>query len=121
MKDKLINILFFFSLTLLLVSLFSQKPQQVVQSDPYMTVSSKDLVVPNFPKIYLHNPAQKDISFDVCKDFAIYQNFATAPVPLPKNFCKLLTIPASGSGTLSLHELHQIFEYPSTTVFKAQF
>ena len=95
-KLRIFNIFAIAFLVSLLVQywFFPKNDSTPVISDIYLTIETNDIVVPNIPKITLHNSTKESITIQPCNDI----NITIDSLPLSgiqdiaKNFCTPLTI-----------------------------
>lgn len=110
MKDRILNLLLVFFLTLLIVNWFLPNPSKQATTDGTVTIQAlKDTsVIPNLPTINITNGLVKDITIDTCRDLEVQKDYVKL-TGLPKEFCKTLTVKSHAKEKLDLSALVKLF------------
>lgn len=90
---------------------FPQESKQPVLSDIYLSVEKENIVIPNIPKVIVHNTTSGAIIVNPCQDVTITidSRSLTGITDLAKDFCLPLTIEASSTKQISFNPLYQVF------------
>ena len=118
MKDRLLNILLVFFLTLIVLQ-FVLPSQKVPQATSGVSlVAAKDAyVAPDIPLLTVKNDTNQSISIDTCRDLTIQKDY-TGLSNIPPAFCKTLSIAAHSSQNLDLAPLYKLFQTSGKYDFK---
>lgn len=121
MKDRLLNILLVFFLTLIVINFVLPNPNtnQKLVNEVTIKALSDSYVAPDIPVIDIINNTEKDIALDTCRDLTIQKDY-TPLSNVPPAFCKTLAVKAHTTEKLDLAPLYKLFQSPGKYEFKAQ-
>ena len=112
-KLRLINLFVIAFLVSLMVQywFFPTKSTTTVVPDIFISVEKESIVIPNIPKITIHNTTTGSISLNPCDDITITIDSRplTGIKETAPDFCKLITVNSWSNLILSLNPLYKIF------------
>jgi len=90
---------------------FPQQTKQPVLSDIYLSVEKENIVIPNIPKVMVHNTTSGAITVNPCQDvtISIDSRSLTGITELAKDFCEPLIVAPTSTKQLSFNPLYQVF------------
>ncbi len=90
---------------------FPQQTKQPLLSDIYLSVEKENIVIPNIPKVIVHNTTSGAITVNPCQDIiiSIDSRSLTGITELAKDFCEPLIIASASTKQLSFNPLYQVF------------
>ena len=112
-KLKVLNIFAIaFLVSLLLQYWFFPKPNtSVTPTDIFLSVETDSIVVPNIPKITLHNTTKDTITVNPCNDITL--TIDSRPLSgvqeIAPDFCKSVTVNTNGTSVIPFDPLYKIF------------
>lgn len=104
MKQRLINFLLVFGITLLLAQLFLANKNQVPATGIVLALTKQEYVIPNIPDLTIENHTASGIVFDTCKEFEIRKDSQLLS-NLPKEFCKTISVAKDGKEKIDFKPL----------------
>jgi membrane protein insertase Oxa1/YidC/SpoIIIJ len=108
MKQRLVNFLLIFGITLLVMQLFLPKPNQTPVTGVVLAITKTEYVIPNLPEITVQNHTASGITVDTCKNFEVFKD-SQKLVGLPKEFCKTITVAPAGQEKIDFHPLYMTY------------
>jgi YidC/Oxa1 family membrane protein insertase len=112
-KLKVLNIFAIaFLVSLLLQYWFFPKPNtSVTPTDIFLSIEADSIVVPNIPKITLHNTTKDTITVNPCNDITL--TIDSRPLSgvqeIAPDFCKSVTVNTNGTSVIPFDPLYKIF------------
>jgi len=93
MKDKILNILIVLLLSFLIFNILQKSDNKVVETGNILfSLSKNSYSIPVSAQLIIENKTSSGVLIDTCKNITLNQNGSI--LPLPKEFCKTLTIPS---------------------------
>lgn len=112
-KLRILNLFFIAFLVSLLVQywFFPKQNTTPVLPDVYLSVEKDSIVVPNIPKITIHNTTSGSIDINPCDSIsiAIDSRPLTGIQEMAPSFCAPVRVEANNTAPLSLNPLYQLF------------
>lgn len=107
MKDKILNFLIIFFLTILLVNIFFKDNSQNSNWTLTFNLEKKSYTIPASPVIVVSNNTQTDVKINTCKDINI--NFSWEKLSFPNDFCKDIEIKANTKEKINYNKYYDKF------------
>jgi len=107
MKDKILNFLIIFFLTILLVNVFFKDNSQNSNWTLTFNLEKKSYTIPASPVIVVSNNTQTDVKINTCKDINI--NFSWEKLSFPNDFCKDIEIKANTKEKINYNKYYDKF------------
>ncbi|MDD3302300.1 MAG: YidC/Oxa1 family membrane protein insertase [Candidatus Gracilibacteria bacterium] len=107
MKDKILNFLIIFFLTILLVNIFFKDNSQNSNGTLTFNLEKKSYTIPASPVIVVSNNTQTDVKINTCKDINI--NFSGEKLSFPNDFCKDIEIKANTKEKINYNKYYDKF------------
>jgi len=119
MKDRLLNILLIFFLTLIILQFILPNPAKTPNPSNALSLiaASNGYVSPDIPQLTIKNDTDATVMIDTCRDLIIQKDYTTLS-NIPPVFCKTLAIGARTSEKLDLSSLYKLFQTPGEYDFK---
>lgn len=109
---KILNIAFFAFILTFILQWFLPKPpvNQTISSWVALTIEQKSVVIPNIPKITIHNALNENFSLNTCEDLTIFkgsQKIVDIHEKYP-DFCQTVSLEPHTMKWIHLDSLHKL-------------
>ncbi|MFA5917190.1 MAG: YidC/Oxa1 family membrane protein insertase [Candidatus Gracilibacteria bacterium] len=107
MKDKILNFLIIFLLTILVVNVFFKDKGNTTTGVLEFKLSNTSYTIPASPSLLITNNTAKSVKLNTCNDIAI--NYSGEKLVFPKEFCKDLEIKPNTKETVAYNKYYDKF------------